>query len=84
MGLYHTQVAMLCLAGMKEDGRDSRRGEGGGNIVGNLATLAHARGDEFAPLVLHLLDYQIDGLLVGVGHGYVKDGLALGLQYLLH
>ena len=75
---------MLGFAGVEEDGGDACRREGCGDVVGNLATLAHARGDEFAPLVLHLLNDEVDGLFIGIGNRYVKDGLALGLQNFLH
>ena len=76
--------AMLCLAGVEEDGGNACRREGGGDVVGNLATLAHARGDEFATLVLYLLNDEVDGLFIGIGNRYVKDGLALGLQNFTH
>ncbi len=58
VGLDHPQVAVLCLAGMQENGRCAGGGESGGNVDAYLARLAHAAGDHLASLPVYPLVNQ--------------------------
>ncbi len=45
----HAEIAMAGLGGVNEEGRGSCRGQGGGDLAGDEAALAHA-GDDHPPL----------------------------------
>ena len=82
--LQDAQVAVLSLAGVEKHGRDTGRAEGGGDVHGNLSGLAHAAGHEFAPLLVHLFDDEIDGLFKLVRDGDIENGLCLFVQDILY
>lgn len=60
------------------------RREGGCYVHRNLAGFAHARGHKFASATMNMLDYDVDGVFVGLGDRYGGDRFAFGTQYVMH
>ena len=47
---------MLCFARMKEVGRSARGAEGRSDVVGDLSSLPHTRGDEATAPLMHVIE----------------------------
>ena len=75
---------MLCLAGMKKDGRDARGTESRGNVHGYLPGFAHSAGHQLAFAAVNMLHNELDGLFISVGYRNVENSLRFFFQKLLN